>query len=196
MHRSFIRAGRLKSWLTRPGCPPAIQECKRIFDKLVGNAYDTQTEHPMPPTPPAQLDEESISSPEIARWQHGRIGFARSSTHRGNSQILFYAGGDRHTPPVPGVIKSIQLRGERVVFMANRYLPVADEVVDPFRHYPHMEIKLYSAVLEPDEFVELDWILAHFASYPFQQDCVAIVSLSRVSFSTLDECNLLIPPQD
>jgi hypothetical protein len=33
MLRSFIRAGKLKHWLARDDCPPAIKECKILFDK-------------------------------------------------------------------------------------------------------------------------------------------------------------------
>lgn len=48
MHRSFIRAGRLKSWLARSDCPPGIRECKIIFDKLTPDVYDTHTEQSVP----------------------------------------------------------------------------------------------------------------------------------------------------
>jgi len=30
---SFIRAGKLRCWLSRPDCPPVIKECKALFDK-------------------------------------------------------------------------------------------------------------------------------------------------------------------
>ena len=33
MLQSFIRAGKLKRWLARADCPPAIRECKTLFDK-------------------------------------------------------------------------------------------------------------------------------------------------------------------
>jgi len=30
---TFIKAGKLKRWLSRPDCPPVIKECKILFDK-------------------------------------------------------------------------------------------------------------------------------------------------------------------
>jgi len=33
MVHTFIKAGKLKQWLSRPDCPPVIKECKILFDK-------------------------------------------------------------------------------------------------------------------------------------------------------------------
>ena len=33
MLHSFIKAGKLRRWLSRADCPPVIKECKRLFDK-------------------------------------------------------------------------------------------------------------------------------------------------------------------
>ena len=38
LFRSFLRAGKVKRWLAREDCPPAIKECKSLFDK----AYQTK----------------------------------------------------------------------------------------------------------------------------------------------------------
>jgi hypothetical protein len=181
MHQSFIRAGRLKAWLARSECPPGIRECKILFDKLLPNVY-TQTE------PSVSLPESETEITTPARYQHGGVSFTRSSTHLGNSQILFYTGGDQHTPLVPGVIKSIRVQGGIPSFIVNRHQPLDNQVADPFKRYPYMEIKLYSAQLDPEtEVVELNWVVAHFARYQFQQEYVAVLSLSRVS------CHLLLP---
>ena len=188
MHRSFLRAGRLKSWLARSECPPAIRECKTLFDKLIARVYDTQAE---PSTslqePSASLQEPETGTTTPARYQHGRVSFAQSSTHQGNSQILYYAGGDQRTPLVASVIKSIFIRREKPSFVVNRHLPLDNQAIDPFSRFPHMEIKLYLAQLDPEtEIVELDWIVAHFARYPFLEEYVAVLSLSRVSHHSLE----------
>ncbi|KAF9521984.1 hypothetical protein CPB83DRAFT_751682, partial [Crepidotus variabilis] len=36
MFTLWIRAARLRMWLKRPDCPPALRECRKVFDKAFG----------------------------------------------------------------------------------------------------------------------------------------------------------------
>jgi hypothetical protein len=117
-----MQAARLKLWLSRSDCPPAVNECQQIFWKWYGSPItdddpwpETQfseddTGHEMPQVShEIQAPEELryLFSPKIklhARYKHDGIIFARSSTHRGNSLIEFYAGGDISKSPIPGSI--------------------------------------------------------------------------------------------
>ena len=111
---------------------------------------------------------------------HGVI-YAISSTHLGNSLILFYPHGDKSKSPIPGCIKFIFEQG-RLVFTVQRQLEAAQGVLDPFEPYPHFSAKLYSSCLSEElEVVHVDWVLCHFVCWQISSEHVVVLSLSRVS---------------
>ena len=115
-----------------------------------------------------------------ARLKHNGVVFARSSTHFGNSLILFYPNGDT-TVAVAGSIKYIIDHDGRFTFAIHRYMPIPHNLLDPFRFYPHFPAKLYSAALSQDlELVELHWVLSHCARWQLSPHSAVILNLSRV----------------
>jgi hypothetical protein len=198
--QSFIKAGKLRRWLARPDCPPAIQECKILFDKayapkcrddtVVGGGDDVFVEAtddddptPSPITVPDDLRPllKGMKVSLRARLQHHRVIYARSSTHLGNSLIHFYPHGDRTKSPIPGSIKYIFLRDGRWAFAVQRHLAVGDGILDPFSFYVDFPAKLYSpALTDTLEVIEVSWVMSHFARWQISSDAVVVLSLSRV----------------
>jgi len=166
---SFLRANRLKQWLARPDCPPAIKECKILFDRLSSSNVAT--------TPVAS--EQPLSPSHV---QYDGLTYAQSRSHLGNSLILFSPDGDTAAPLVPGQIIHIFICRDSTTFWVRRYLPLEKGITDPFQPYVHVPIKLCSSKLNPTlEKVEVNWVVGHFALYPLSIEQIAVVSLSRVS---------------
>ncbi|KAF9233655.1 hypothetical protein BU15DRAFT_53607, partial [Melanogaster broomeanus] len=151
-------------------CPPAIRECKALFDKhITGNRE------------PAFSSARAVFH---ARHQQAGVLFSRHSTHVSNSLIMFYPAGSR--TPVPRCIKYIFEDNECVQFTVQRHLPASPNVVDPFPHYPYFPARLYSKDLDPNhELVDPVKVLSHCARWHFSAQYVAVLVLTKVgSFST------------
>jgi hypothetical protein len=177
MINSFIRASRLKSWLERPCCPPAILKCKMLLDKMdYTNSLDYYEHKDQNAT--SNLLTENISYPAI--YRQGKFVYGKSSTHLGNSLVQFYPDGERNMSPIPGCIQSIELAGNNVFFHVLRLQPI-NEDLDPFRHYPYIQMKTYSSTwVDEVERIPFSWILSHIALYPLSSaDLVVVVSLHR-----------------
>jgi hypothetical protein len=199
MLRSFIKAARLRRWLARSDCPPAIKECKVLFDKAYAPKHNEYSGI-------AQSDEvfmdgsgsnrqQSVSVPSdlqplidgskviLHAWchLHGLV-YAHSSTHLGNSLIHFYPGGNKSSPPIPGSIKYIFATQNTVAFAVQRHLNMQPGTIDPFAAYPDFPAKLYASALADElEVVELDWVTCHFARWQISSEHVVVLSLSKVS---------------
>ncbi|KAF8588789.1 hypothetical protein K439DRAFT_1334439, partial [Ramaria rubella] len=145
-------------WLGRSDCPPAIKECKLLFDKAYAPQHD---------------DQKFI----FHAWlPFGRIIYARYSTHRGNSLVFFYPSGDKTTRPVPGCIKYIIEIDSHISLAVQHHYPMKSGTIDPYRHFPHFLASLYSVALSPTiELVEVDWVLCHFARWLFSPDHVVVL---------------------
>jgi hypothetical protein len=170
---SFIRSSRLKSWLARSDCPPAVLECKKLFDKATSSQAGDSEHH------------NSIHGGDLhehARLAYNGVTYARSSTHLGNSLVQFYLDGHQESTPVAAQIESIFTQGSCKIVSVRRQIPAANNIMDPFRHYPHLQMKIYSSTLtENTELIPMSWILSHVARCPVSPELVVIVSLSRVS---------------
>ncbi|KAG9223512.1 hypothetical protein CCMSSC00406_0007004 [Pleurotus cornucopiae] len=189
---SFIQAGVLRRWLSKDDCPKPIHEFKALFDKVfTPRRRNEAEEHAMGinaakqttacKTPPDLF--AVIKTPRVVlRAYAGHKGtiLARASTHVGSSLVSFYPGGDASVNPVPGSIQYI-IEGETCCQLAiRRHKSSPTSVADPFRHWPHVPISLYSAALEPElEIVELDWVVGHVGRYPYSADLVAIIRVHR-----------------
>ncbi|KAF8577135.1 hypothetical protein K439DRAFT_1365397, partial [Ramaria rubella] len=183
----------LRRWLGRSDCPPAIKECKLLFDKAYAPQHDEY--------PSSNFDQNFLSSskpvPVPCDLQHlvkqpkiifhawlpfGRIVYARYSTHCGNSLVFFYPSGDKTTQPVPGCIQYIIEIDSHISLAVQRHYPMKSGTIDPYRHFPHFPASLYSVALSPTiGFVEVDWVLCHFARWLFSPDHVVVLLLSMVS---------------
>ncbi|KAF8589288.1 hypothetical protein K439DRAFT_1333119, partial [Ramaria rubella] len=98
----------LQRWLGRSDCPPAIKECKLLFDKAyapqcdeyISSNLDQNFLSSSKPVPvPCDL-QHLVKQPKVifhAWLPFGCIIYARYSTHCGNSLVFFYPSGDKTT---------------------------------------------------------------------------------------------------
>jgi hypothetical protein len=214
MLRSFFRAANLRRWLGRPDCPPAIRECKKLFDKWYGPSTtgendchslsgdgvfvqcltpDDEENSKGVPTPPDLRHLVSRSHINLrARLKHNGIVYARSSTHLGNSLVQFYVHGNVNSSLVCGCIKYIFDLDGKMVFAVQRQISAPIGTVDPFDQYPHYPAALYSLRLaERLEIVEVGWVMCHYARWQYSSELAVVLSLFRVcllSTYTLRDC--------
>ena len=206
---SFIRAGKLRRWLSRADCPPIIKECKILFDKVYApkvrgdsrvdiedNGADESVFMDSPPdkvhqtlqTVPLDLYPLVLrhKAPLHAWFPHHGVMYAASSAHLGNSLVHFYPQGNRTQSPIPGSIKYIFDKDGKTMFAIQRQLPPHHHIVNPFKPYIHFPVKLYSSSLADTlEAVHTDWVMCHFARWQMSPEHVAVLSLSRVSLSDI-----------
>ncbi|KAG2127454.1 uncharacterized protein EDB93DRAFT_1096558 [Suillus bovinus] len=168
MLRSYIKAARLHRWLARTDCPPAIQECRALFDKVYAPKGA--------PDPSQELAEDPMDD------IFDGIVYCRASTHMGNSQIFFYPNGDKSLTPVAASIKYIYgtLTGE-MLFAVQRHLPLDNSrTIDPFSMYPDFPAKLYSTNFQSRlEKAKVSWVVSHFARWAVSDSHIVILSVSR-----------------
>jgi hypothetical protein len=204
MLNSYIRATKLRCWLSRPDCPPVIRECKVLFDRMYAPKSATKSdeelaEDPFDDSVHAPISATATAVPEDlyalikrrtavlrARLRFDGVVYSRASTHVGNSQVFFYPRGDRLSSPIPGSIRHIYASpaGE-LVLAVQRYIPLGrdDHTIDPFAMYPGFPAKLYSSSLSCHlETVKVAWVVGHFARWKVSSDQAVILSLCRVSY--------------
>ncbi|KAG2054031.1 hypothetical protein BDR06DRAFT_885013 [Suillus hirtellus] len=165
---SYIKAARLHHWLARPDCPPAIQECgvlfNRVFNKSAMSSIHELAEDPM---------NDAIKFDSVI--------YSKASTHLGNSQIFFYPCGDWSLTPVTTSIKYIYstLTGE-LLFAVQRHILLDHHTIDPFSMYPYFLAKLYSTDFKTRlENAKVSWVVSHFAQWRVSDHHAVILSLSR-----------------
>jgi hypothetical protein len=202
MLQSYLKAARLRGWLSRPQCPPAIQECKILLDRAYRSKDASHHIDEYPLNDSARVPDTAMQTPvpeDLFRLTHQRIAvlrahlkherviYSRSSTHIGNSLVLFYPKGDYNSSPVPGSIKYIYGSNGILTFAVQRQCPLLHGGQrDPFATYAHFPAKLYSStVLDNLEIVKLSWVVSHFARWAVSDDQVIVLSLCRVSTSVL-----------
>ncbi|KAF8176789.1 hypothetical protein BJ912DRAFT_857258 [Pholiota molesta] len=172
---SFLRGVKLRHWLSRPDCPPALKKCKVVFDNAFGKreTVDAMSHNP-----------DSYQSVRLrARYTHNDTIYTRSSTHVGNSLILFYPNGNRSKKLVPGCIKYIIDEDQRKLFAVNRQVPAPPGTVDPFRFYSHFPAVIYSTDLSPDlELISPEWVGTHYARWCMDDNRAVVLNLSRVRY--------------
>ncbi|KAG2069475.1 hypothetical protein BDR04DRAFT_1128869 [Suillus decipiens] len=161
----------LCSFIKVANCPPVIQECRILFDRVHA---------PKGATDPSQ---ELAEDPMDDVVQFDGIIYSRASMHMGNSQILFYPSGDRSLTPVPTRIKYIYgtLTGE-MLFAVQRHLPldIHNHTINPFLMYPGFPAKLYSTNFQSHlEKVKMGWVVSHFAQWAVSDRHAVILSLSH-----------------
>jgi hypothetical protein len=189
MLTSFLRGAKLRHWLSRSDSPASLKECKNVFDKAFGEKGDTEAtmlddSAPSFQAVPADL-ATCISESKVrlrARYVHDNTVYARSSTHMGNSLVMFYPKGNHAKRPVPGSIKYIIDEKERKLFAVNRQLPALPGTIDPFHPYEHFPAQIFSTQLSPElELVEPEWVETHYARWCMDQNRAVVLNLSRVS---------------
>ncbi|KAI0338939.1 hypothetical protein BDW22DRAFT_1458214 [Trametopsis cervina] len=186
--RSFIQASKLRQWLSRADCPPALHALQILFDKAFSMEPPDYNDSPTTMNAvrvPEDLQRLTGCSrlPLQARVKHGRVVYARSSTHLGNSLIQYYPGGDLSCRAA-GSIKYIYVRVGKLYLAVQRHLPAPPGIPDAFRVYPELNAFTCSAHLRADiEEVDLSWVLGHSARYHLSPELCVMLLLSRVSGS-------------
>jgi hypothetical protein len=190
----FIRAGKLKRWLSRPDCPQAIKECKVLFDKAYDSKVpddaeingDVETFHVKAsqavPSDLCQLVKK-LKVGLQARLKLRGIVYSTVSAHVGNSLVYFYPKGNKSSSPVPGSIKYIVSRKGEATLAVRRQLPCNRNqgFVDPFSRYAHFPARLYDSRLSDIlEEVKTEWVMCHFARWNISSEHAVVLSLSRV----------------
>jgi hypothetical protein len=189
---SFVKASRLKAWVLRLDCPPAIKECATLYNKFfpstdeqrIENQEDAPETHQTKPQHLPQELRDLLTSADVQRCirlkQHGSL-YTTSTVHLGNSLVYYYRNGNKQDSPTPGQIQHIFARERQHYFAVLCHKPAPDGRLDPFRFYNHIPIKIYSSdFAERLEIIQADWVFGHCARWSMGANLVAIVSLSRV----------------
>ncbi|PPQ89924.1 hypothetical protein CVT25_009725 [Psilocybe cyanescens] len=196
MTLSFLKVTKLKQWLQRPDCPAFLRECKVVFDKAFGKS-DVQSS----PADSAFVVVPSnlrhlIKGPRVAlRAYHivNKLTYSRSSTHLGNSLVMFYPKGNRSKRPVPGSIEHIIVYPtNKVLYTIRRQVEAQIGTADPYAEYPHFPAQLYCNQLSDDlEVIQPDWVMSHYVRWNFSKDHCVVLNLSRV-MATISNPNIVM----
>jgi hypothetical protein len=188
---SFLKGARLRQWINRPDCPAILKECKVLFDKAFGNdvSMDDKPASDSAYTPTPAILRRFVKSPKVAlraRCNANQTTYCRSSTHVGNSLVMFYPKGDRSQEPVPGSIEHIIFEPNgKVTFTIRHQLPAPPGFVDPYAEWPHFPARVYSTSLSSQlEGVDPEWIMSHYARWAFDKNHAVVLNLSRVCASS------------
>ena len=198
MFHSYVKGAKLRAWISRPDCPAAIRECKVLLDRAYRSQNASEKTNVDGIILPNLADSSyAVALPDDLRQLIGQgtailranikhssgVIYSRSSTHLGNSLILFYPRGDFSLSPVPGSIKYIYRDGESFLLAVQRQRPLSGnlKVVDSFSAYPHFPAKVYSSDLEDMlEIVKCSWVSSHYARWALSRNAVVVLSLSKV----------------
>ena len=165
MLHSYLKGAMLRAWLARPNCPTAIHKCKILLDRAYGSEVDVESAdddglllktHVDSPTPTTTAPDLQRLIGKLSVFQRARVkhvtgvSYSRSSTHVGNSLILFYPNGNRLSAPVPGSIKYIYQAEDAFHFAVQHQHPIhgRSSIADAFSAYPHFPAKVYSSNLK------------------------------------------------
>ncbi|KAI9464872.1 hypothetical protein HD554DRAFT_2026214, partial [Boletus coccyginus] len=139
MLHTYIKGAKLRAWLSRPQCLSAVQECKILLDRAYGtegDAQNTTTDPLEDDVRPPDTVTVTIALPDLreltnqrmmvlhAHLRHAGVVYSQSSSHVGNSQILFYPQGNWSLQPVPGTIKYIYQADGSLAFAVRRQRPL------------------------------------------------------------------------
>lgn len=202
MLRSFLKGAKFRAWLSQPECPSAIKECKVLLDRAYnmndGHDIDPFDDNVKPADAARRMDvlsclRELTSQPTTilhAHLKYSGVTYSRSSTHLGNSQVMFYPDGNRSLAGVPGVIQYIYEEDGAMMFAVQRQatFPIQNACkLNAFVAYPHFPARIYSMQLkEKLEHVKISWVIGHNASYVVSSNELVILSLSQVSQHFVD----------
>jgi hypothetical protein len=196
MGASFIKAAKLKHWLARPDCPEFLKECKIVFDKAFGSTWTKSDSEiiaesafcPVPDALKGIISERRVAL--RARHKFDNTFFCRSSTHVGNSLVLFYPGDNPSETPVPGSIEYIVAKPNKdIVYVVRQQLPAPPGALDLFRFYSHFPAKIYSRELSKQrQVIRPASVLSHYARWNFDKGRAVVLTLSRVSPDLLYYC--------
>lgn len=198
---SFLKASKVKRWLSNPDSPAIVQEIKKLYDGIYSPSSSNDVAESEIATEEIEIEQKYIPWLQIpqelrsllpansrirlhARFKQNNVFFARSQTHSGNSQIYFYPAGDRKSAPVAASIEYIFTENaspKAPSLGIRRLLPVDNTVEDPFALYPQWPAKLYQSHLATSlEIIQPDWIYGHYARWDYTPEEAVVLLLNRV----------------
>jgi hypothetical protein len=171
--QSHTRGANLRRWLKRPDCPEAVKQFKSIFDRAFDSSPSTNKTHQNLP---------KFKQCEHAHYTYHGVNFSRSSTHLGNSLVLYYPR-QSSTTPIAGSIQKIVTSDDQVHFFIKRQATLPSTQFDPFQRYPLFPAKVYSSRMDdgPEDRVPPQSVVSHVARFKFSSNRAVILNLSRVS---------------
>jgi len=115
----------------------------------------------------------------------GGVLYSINSKHQGNSCALVKVLTDEMPAPcrIEHIIQCKIGNKVQTLVGVRRYLPF-DRPNDPFRAYPFVQARLWSAALGVLEVYHSNSISSHFVAYPYEQDAIVAISLNRYICST------------
>lgn len=172
--KSFWRGANLRRYLNRSDCPEVIKQFKILFDL----SFSPQNDRSVESTPQENGNDR-------ANYTHQAVNYSRSSTHLGNSLVMYYPSAN--SPLIPGSIQRIQTDGEKTIFHIQRQAALPSDKFDPFLPFPHFPAKTYSSRMESTiDKVAPSSVISHYARYEFSDDRAVVLNLSRV-------CSIFFP---
>jgi hypothetical protein len=185
-----------------------VKECKTLFDKAFGAKFrestifeDVSMEHRKLLSTPHDLSP-LVNTSQVslrAHIAHAGVTYSRSSTHLGNSLVLYYAAGDVSKPPVAGSIKYIYTEGNVVRLAIQRQIYAPAGTTNPFARYLDFPASVYSTSMSIElEMVELIWLAGHYARWAMSEDLCVVLALLKVRLMRLFrlQCTLTFALQD
>ncbi|KAJ7260682.1 hypothetical protein C8J57DRAFT_1072386, partial [Mycena rebaudengoi] len=169
------RSANLCQWITRPNCPAGILQFHRLFSLYLSiNLGDKST----PET--SSIIGRAESCP--AHHDHEGVHYSRSSTHMGNSLILYVEPVSGKT--YVGSIEEIVVGNHKAVFNVRHQAPLPPGKNDPFKTFPHFPAETYLSKMSDEvDTVDLASIIGHCACFVFSDERAVILNLSRVCSS-------------
>ena len=183
---SFLQGVQLWQWINCPDCPAILKECKILFDKAFRDdvGEDNKPANSAYISMPMVLHHfvKSYKVALHAQCTVNQIMYCWSSTHLGNSLVLFYPKGNKSQEPVPGSIKHVIFEPNReLTFTIQQQLPALPGCMDPYIEWPHFPAHVYSMSLSTQlEGIDPEWIMSHYAQWAFDKNHVVILNLSCV----------------
>ena len=114
----------------------------------------------------------------VARCKHESHTLSRSSTHIGNSLVLYYPRPQASTAEY-GSIQYIYQVDQRFMLAVRRHLPTSGN--DPFKHYTDFPATVRSAELGPLELIDRTSVVCHFLRWKMPTGDVVVLPLYKVS---------------
>lgn len=138
MTMSFLRATKLRRWLSRPDCPEVVHICKEYFDKAFTPSSTLHKSTTLVSMRPVDVPDELClligkrKATLQAYVHYDGATYSWSSTHLGNSLILFYPNGDFTVKPVPASITYIYHERNSIRLAVQRQNRLPSTFPDPF----------------------------------------------------------------
>jgi hypothetical protein len=202
--QAFIRAGRLRRWLSREDAPLVIKECSALLDHYMPKRHrGIAVDYSFPLSGDVDdldhqttLDEDSSFSsvsdlPSIRsaiklgpgavlkkRVSYAGTTYSCPSSHIGNSNVLYHLNNNPEV--IPGRIRYIFIQDGRTLFLITHHLDKCVTTVDPFLPYSDFPARLFSSHYATyHDLVDGENLVGHFAHWVLEPGQSVIVSLKK-----------------